>query len=74
MVAFTFLIGITEVNAMDLQVQACKEQVEPQLNFCWALADKTINNRLDNSGKDIKQVTMPRLQKRGKGDGHILIT
>ncbi len=62
------------MNAVNLRAWACKELSEPQLNFCQTVADEMINNRLDNSVNVIKQVPMPTLQKRGKGDGHILIT
>lgn len=71
---FTYLIGIAEVNAMNLQALSHKEPPEPQLNFCQVLADKMIINSLDNSRNIIKHVTMPMLQKRGKGDGRVLTT
>jgi len=66
---FTFLIGIAKVQAW-----AHKELPEPQLNFHWTFTDKMRNNKLDNSKNVNEQVTMPTLQKRGKGDGHVLIT
>ncbi len=53
---------VAQANGANTRSQARKQKIEPQLDFCCALAEKMLSNNVDHDGWTVVQVGKPVTQ------------